>query len=53
MPYLIGLANGAVCMVGGVTFSIVSGNWDCFHFSCILAAVAIPITTAVAAAREY
>lgn len=52
MPYLIGLSAGATCMIGGVAFSIVSGNWDCFHFSCLWAAVAIPMVTAATTIAE-
>ena len=52
MPYLIGLSAGATCMIGGVAFSIVSGNWDCFHFSCLVAAVAIPMVTAATTIAE-
>ena len=45
MPFLIGLGTGAACIIGGVACSIITGNWTCFHFSCLCAGAAIPMVT--------
>ena len=52
MRYLSGLGTGSACMIGGAVYSFFTGDWNCFHFSCLVAAVAVPVAIAATAFVE-